>query len=678
VGVAEDKLKRLQEISNRGLQDKLPADKRAIFDEAMKRGLVKDFPGASVIEPALAIGSSIIAEPISGLAGIAGSLLPGPEGQGARAVESTRQALTFQPRTEAGKKGLQAVGEFVEPLSSAIGSVEQELGDIGFEIGGPTGGAIGKTIPTALMEAIGLGLAKKATKSTGRLIDSDGNPTQELIDALQDSGVKFDELTPESVNALNENRFSVPEEVLRSERFKELNIPATKGDVTQDFKTQALESRLLESASDDSAGPVRALRLEQSRGIIGELNELVDNLGVPGDVGNSLKEALSGRKKLLRTEKNALYSQASEAAPEIKALPLITDSIEDALPDLDTFDDLSITAPDSVNQFKTAMARFGIDKSEDALNRLEKLGIEPQPLTVGNFERLRKTLNRIERADQTGAASVMTGPVKNALDSEADLIDSAIKAGGVTDPTVLDSLKGARQRVVTLKTEFSPQSITGKLIDSKRDGVTPVIEASKVFNEIFGPNKAPELLDRTLESLNKAGSKGKRAIKDLQASAVMKLIDDSLKAQTRKIKGEKVLGGVPFQKSFESLNQGGRLDKLFSTDKGSLKKLKQISEVLKDLTPPSGAVPKGSASVVLDALNGMGLFALTNKIPGIGPFAQAIRLVAEKGADKAAVDAALKSRPKVKRALRAMQKDFPELATVLGVASIDIDKEGEE
>lgn len=630
-----------------------------------------EFIGSSVIEPAAAIASSIIAEPIAGLVGLTQAINPfADEGAGARAVQATREALTFKPRTEAGQESLQAVGGALEPVGKALKATEEVLGEAGFQVGGAIGGTIGATIPTLLMEALGLGLVRKATRSTGRLVDDAGNPAPELAEALERSGITFDQLPPEAVQALADNRFTIPEEVLRSERFKELGIPATTGDITQEFSQQATEARLLESAADESAAPIRTLRLEQSTGLIGELNKLVDDLGVPSEVGDSLKGALSGRKKVLSSEKRALYGAAANAAPEIKALPILTDTIADAMPDLDTLDDLSITAPDAVRQVKTVMARFGIDKSDDAIEALKNAGIEAQPLTLGNFERFRKTLNQIERSDQTGAASVMTGPIKRALDGEASLIDDAVKKAGIEDATVLENLTEARARVRTIKTEFSPEAITGKLINVRRDGVTPTVESSKVFNELMGPNKAPELLDRTLESLRKAGDKGQRAISDLQAATVMKLVEDSLKAQTRKIRGEKVIGSVAFQNSLDALSKGGRMDNLFKNNKSALKRIQKVGAALKDITPPSGAVPKGSAGVILDTLNRLGLFTITNKIPGIGPFAQAIRLVAEKGSDRAALDAALKGRPTINSAVKAIKNDFPNLATVLGIGAL--------
>jgi hypothetical protein len=50
MATAQENLARFQEISNRGLQDKLDPDKRARFDEAVKRGLVKTAPEKSGVQ----------------------------------------------------------------------------------------------------------------------------------------------------------------------------------------------------------------------------------------------------------------------------------------------------------------------------------------------------------------------------------------------------------------------------------------------------------------------------------------------------------------------------------------------------------------------------------------------------------------------------------------------------
>jgi len=65
----------------------------------------------TIVEPVLTIGSSAIAEPVAGIAGIAQSINPfADEGAGVRAVESTREALTYQPKTQSGAQAVQAIG----------------------------------------------------------------------------------------------------------------------------------------------------------------------------------------------------------------------------------------------------------------------------------------------------------------------------------------------------------------------------------------------------------------------------------------------------------------------------------------------------------------------------------------------------------------------------------------
>ena len=122
-------------------------------------------------EPALAIGSGIIAEPIAGLAGIAQTLNPfAEEGSGAQAVMGVQEALTFQPRTQEGKEGLQAVSEsIVGQFGEVIGAAEQKLGDAAFDLtGSPLVAAGAATLPSAVLEALGLRQLSKAGRLSAK------------------------------------------------------------------------------------------------------------------------------------------------------------------------------------------------------------------------------------------------------------------------------------------------------------------------------------------------------------------------------------------------------------------------------------------------------------------------------------------------------------------------------
>lgn len=180
------------------------------------QGFDKEFAGASVIEPAVSVASSVAAEPIAGLAGMVKgmpkyshpvTLLLNelyPDMSAADAVEATRRALTFQPRTEAGKQGMQALGETLAPIGEAIGGASDYLGDQAYEAtGSPALAAAAKSAPTFLAEMIGLkGIG--GLKAGTRLKLADGEPTAQLKKALEKQGLNFDNLSEQTKGLIPE------------------------------------------------------------------------------------------------------------------------------------------------------------------------------------------------------------------------------------------------------------------------------------------------------------------------------------------------------------------------------------------------------------------------------------------------------------------------------------------
>ena len=79
--------------------------------EPMPEGSALD----AVLEPIQAIGGGMASQAVSGLSGIAGSVMPGPEGQGLATMRQTQEALPdFQPETQAGQRGLETVGDLIQ------------------------------------------------------------------------------------------------------------------------------------------------------------------------------------------------------------------------------------------------------------------------------------------------------------------------------------------------------------------------------------------------------------------------------------------------------------------------------------------------------------------------------------------------------------------------------------
>ena len=531
--------------------------------------------------------------------------------------------------------------------------------------GAATGGVVAGALETIfpIIGRLGRQIFDRLRRTPrGPLLTPEGAPTPELQQALEETGTSFEDLTSQAFAEVNQQGVD-PAQAVRAARLEQQAIPATAGDISQDFGQQTAEQRLISQASSEAGEPLRQLKLEQSEAFKARVTELVDSLGVPQETGDTLKAALSGRKKVLKAEKNALYKQVAESAPEIANLPLLTDEILSAVPGKQELRRLSRLAGNQVDAVQDLLVEFGIEKGDDALGAFVETGGEVTPLSLGNFEDFRQALNQIERADTTGAASVVTGPLKTALDAEADIIDKHVKASGIADESILDTLRQARDRVRTVKTEFSPLAITGRLIDVKRDGVTPVIEASKVTQELLRPNAPIENLERTLSSLRKAGDKGQKAIGDMQASVVLNALNDALKAPSRKTSGIETIGGNQFAKALSQFGDD-KLKELFKGNTPALNRLLNLKQTALDITPTSGAVPKGSASVILDVLQRAG------SLPGLAAIRDTVRFVVGAGADDRAVRRAINAKPALKRAASALEQDFPALASALGIAGI--------
>lgn len=176
-----------QEIADRGLQDKFDPDTRSKFDEAVRRGLItlpsgtqpltqEEVPatpglGQQVIgalENVGALVSGAVAEPLAGIAGIGSALLPGGKTP-TQAIESTREALTFQPKTEAGQSQQQAIGKALAPIGEALSGLESTLGQQTLDLtGSPLLASVAHSLPTAALEAIPSIAAFKQTRKTVR------------------------------------------------------------------------------------------------------------------------------------------------------------------------------------------------------------------------------------------------------------------------------------------------------------------------------------------------------------------------------------------------------------------------------------------------------------------------------------------------------------------------------
>jgi len=183
----------------------------------------------------------------------------------------------------------------------------------------------------------------------GAMLDAAGRPTAELSSALESAGMTFDDLSQDAAELISKQTpGSDPTQVARGALFAEEGVPISKGELTKGSEQIATEQRLLGSTQDTAAEPFRQFKLKQSESIKGSLESNFNLSPDREETGALIHDALTGRKKLLRTQKNELYKEAADNAKDIGGLPIFTDDIKSAIPDADMFEDLAITAPGSI------------------------------------------------------------------------------------------------------------------------------------------------------------------------------------------------------------------------------------------------------------------------------------------------------------------------------------------
>jgi len=610
-------------------------------------------------ETAAQMATGALASSAAGFKSIYDALAGEDADQVKKDIASIERDYTYQPRTETGQryaknvanvinsvmdpvqkgfdyaadKTLRATGSPV--LATLVQSAPDIAGTIAPAVGGIKGAVQGEMAARAAMRA-------------------DREAVRDLAKNNEDSRLSMD--APEATPAKEASSDDIKQQIERKRLFNQEDIPATRGDITQNFEQQAQEARLQESSSDPSADKFRGYILKRSDALKNNLENLAEKSGISDEAGSAIKDALTKRQKMLRTKKNDLYDEAlsSARAGGVKDIPILTDDIRAAIPDKETMGDLAVTSEGSMKKLGNLLERYGII-GEDA----------ETPLSVGNMERFRKSLNAIDRTDDSGAVKVATGPIRNALDEEMDNIGGTLDNLGITDKNVVEPLTEARKTVRQMKTEFDPKSMAGKLVDNKKFSNVPVIEDSQAYNKLMSKSTPVEHVQQVSTILSKS-KEGKKALGNMQAAVIMDALDAAMGAKTRKIEGQSTFSPVAFEKRLEQMGDK-KLAAIFKGNQKGLARLKRVKKIAGYITPPSGAVPKGSGSVILDMLGKTEIKAISAKVPGLDMAMEGFERLAESAKSRAQLDRAMDTNPEVKKLAEYISETHPALSAALGI-----------
>lgn len=195
-------------------------------------GIVGDLIGSGEVVATLA--TSIPAEIASGLVGVGGLAAKGVSdtlkmlglekaaqymdpGDLRALVEKYQGMLTHTPRTQEGQAQLKTIGQALEPVAEGLQSASQTLGDVGYAVGGPVGGAIAASAPEAALEIVSgvslpkgmAGLARsKAAKLVEKAREIKPRTTKDIADTIMkasaDDIILDVDINPRVVEAIDE------------------------------------------------------------------------------------------------------------------------------------------------------------------------------------------------------------------------------------------------------------------------------------------------------------------------------------------------------------------------------------------------------------------------------------------------------------------------------------------
>jgi len=540
------------------------------------------------------------------------------------------------------------------------------------------GGVIAGTLE-AVFPVFGRLLGNAYRKLTGTTVtevfDQAGNVVPEVQQVLDANNINLDEIKGTAVS-LVEQTAKNPEEMAKIARFKEQGMPFTPGDISGDFSQRSKEARLLEIQDEPMAEGLRQLRTQQAEKIDILKTQLVESLGDPETAGEMTKLGIGGALDMSKSNRKQAYALLAEKAGMSGGIPIPQDKLLSTIyEDPDFLGMLDGLNTQESQQLSDLMVKYGVDTEESAiedyLSRNVSKGIfsrgkQISELTTANAEDLSKALNSIVSPTSSPALKGVIGKIKSGVDKGFDLIDDAI-----FDTAELVGLKKtARQAHIDLMQEFGKGGVVNKLIQAKQDGISQVVEASNVFNELFksGRTNTIEQIQKVTAQLGKT-AKGKKALGDLQAAFALDVLDKGFQ-KSDKINGQILFQGNTALNRLESLGMK-EAKELFKDNPKAFGKLKSILDTGVDITPSKKEVLKGSAGLIANLAAPFAQLAATAKFGMPMGVVNAMSKISQAGSDKKLLKELFKNNPKLVKHAQFIKNDLPNIAVILGLSQMD-------
>ena len=433
-----------------------------------------------VIETPLALGATLGGAAIAPLVGIAGTLASGKYGtqEGIRAGEEAMKAVQYQPRTQTAREALGAVGEFLQPVTSALP---------------PTLGATGATL-NALAPAV----ATQANVLARPIARQVAVPVQNAL-----ANVMTREQQPAMVGM---GAATTDEALRRQERLSRLNIPATVGERTKNLAQQQFEAEvgrgvvtgITEEAKTKLAEQMGGFKANQQKAIVQNFERMTNEVGAEvadptqmRAVGKIVDKALNDEYTKKYDIYKSLYAQADNAGETLQQVPYksLLDFIET----------------------KTPTQRQKLDPILDSVAESLRMN-DPQGTGTISVRALEDIYQQIGTVKDSANAK----PMKNIITQMGE------GAGG-------EFYQKARAARAQLAKEFEDVRRVDKLLGTKAGYADRQVALDDVFKYVVLDGSLEEMRTVT-KLLKKGGKEGEQAYAELKGQTIQHMKDMLIKS----------------------------------------------------------------------------------------------------------------------------------------------------
>jgi hypothetical protein len=541
-------------------------------------------------ETALTLGTALTGGTVGTIygagKGIAQQILSGEFGtpEAVRAVEKAAaegaQALTYQPRTEAGQEQVQAVGrlaaEVLPPVLPTITAPGQLLQ------------AARQVAPIAQATAQrGVAATQQVARTTGQAI---ARPVQAATTAVRETlGIQTPTAAP-AAGRVSVGAAATPADLQRVTTAEQLGFvgPAglTAGQRTRNFADLQFEKETAKIG--DVGAPLRERVSNQTANLIQQFDAMVDRteplLVDVRDIGKGVSQAVVNKAEVQRRRVGDAYTKAREDGSMRE--PVTLDALATAAADVQRFEGVAA----NVAPIRKEAIRLGV-LAEDADGNLF-----PQARPIDDTELLRQFVN--QATDWTDKRqALMAGKINNAIDKGTE------GKGG-------ESYKVARKLREDFSNEFQNVGLTAKLLSTKRGTDERTIAFDDVFDKII-INAPLEEMNKVRKTLLTAGPDGKQAWNELKSNTIRFIINKSLSTAQRDERGQPLISPDKLNGVIRSLDKEGKLESLYG--KKQAQQIRDLGEIAIDIyTAPPGAINfSNTASALQVALDSVMTFGLT-------------------------------------------------------------------